>query len=1009
MKNYFKSILLAILCLASGMNAGFAQTGQVTGTVTDGNGPLAGAVISVAGSSTATITDATGRYSISATPNAVLGISLMGYLTQQVSVEGRSVVDILLQTDLQAIDEVVLVGYGVQKKVNLTGSVASLSADDLVDRPVATVSQALAGLAPGLSVLQNSGRPGASAEVRLRGTGTFSSAGTEPLVLIDGLAASIDDVEPDNIQSISFLKDAASASIYGNRAANGVILIETKKGTLGNSRVTYSGSFGWQKPTELPDFLPSWEYATYYNESRRNIGQGDFYTQEDIQKFRDGSDPDNFPNVNHMKWLLESGSGFQQRHTLGAQGGNEGLSYNVSAGYWLQKGMTDKTSNERYSAVVNLTAKLLPKLTLSLNNNVYTNHYRAPRGTPGDIDGMIGFSVRHPPTMAGKRSDGTYGYQENYGPMAWLATNSHTLNRNFNLNSNAQLAWETPVTGLSILGRLGVRYRTNYNKDYMAIAYFDESKSVGPNSLNVNSGQNTFTSLEGLITYNRQFGEHSISALAGTSREMYSGMSINGFRRDYPNDSLYELDAGTQSTQTNGGSSSAWALISFFGRVNYAFKDRYLFEANVRYDGSSRFPAHNRWGLFPSFSAGWRMSEESFWKDGRISDVIEYFKLRASWGVLGNQNIGTYPYQNVFSLGQNYPMGNPLNLQNGARINSINNPDITWETTSVTDFGLDMSLFRGKVDIVFDYFYKYTDNILSSVQASNILGKSVGQSNIGAVSNRGIELAVTYNGRIGNDFRFSIAPNFTYIKNSVEKLADGATQEINNGRFVGHPLGIIYGYRSDGLFVDQAEIDASPTQLTTPKPGYVKLLDQSGDNRISANNDREILGSTTPKYYYGLNLNFGWKGFDVSALLQGMGGHQRFISTYMAFAFYNGGQIQRWQADDHWSIENPNKHAAYPRIEPVNGGHSHMNLSDYWIRNASFLRVKNITIGYTIPKVVLDKMGIERLRVYVSGQNLHSFNSFYEGWDPENVIGTGDWPSFYPINAIYSFGFNLSF
>ncbi len=826
---------------------------------------------------------------------------------------------------------------------------------------------------------------------------------------MDGLAASIDDVEPDNVQSISFLKDAASASIYGNRAANGVILIETKKGSSGKTRVTYSNSFGWQVPTELPDFLPSWEYATYYNESRRNIGQGDFYTQEDIQKFRDGSDPDNYPNVNHMKWLLESGSGFQQRHTLGAQGGNETMSYNVSAGYWLQKGMTAKTSNERYSAVVNLMAKLFPKLTLSLNNNVYVNHYRAPRGTPGDIDGMIGFSVRHPPTMADKRSDGTYGYQENYGPMAWLATNSHTLNRNFNLNSNAQLAWETPVTGLSLLGRLGVRYRTNYNKDYMAIAYFDDNKSVGPNSLNVNSGQNTFTSLEALATYNRDFGKHSVSALAGTSREMYSGMSINGYRRDFPNDSLYELDAGTQSTQTNGGSSSAWALISFFGRVNYAFNDRYLFEANIRYDGSSRFPAHNRWGLFPSFSAGWRVSEESFWKDGRISDVIDYFKIRASWGVLGNQDIGTYPYQNVFSLGQNYPMGNPLGLQNGARVNTINNPDITWETTAITDFGVDMSLFRGKVDIVFDYFYKYTNNILSSVQASNILGKSVGQSNVGAVSNRGIELAVTYNSRIGNDFRFSIAPNFTYIKNSVEKLADGAMQEINNGRFVGHPLGIIYGYRSDGLFVDQAEIDASATQLTTPKPGYVKLLDQSGDNRISANDDRVILGSTTPKYYYGLNLNFSWKGFDVSALLQGLGGHQRFISTYMAFAFYNGGQIQRWQANDHWSVDNPKKWAAYPRIEPVNGGHSHMNLSDYWIRNASFLRVKNVTIGYTIPRRVLDKVGIERLRVYVSGQNLHSFNSFYKGWDPENVIGTGDWPSFYPINAIYSFGFNLSF
>jgi TonB-linked SusC/RagA family outer membrane protein len=1009
MKNYFKSVLLAMLCLVSGMNAGFAQTGQVTGTVTDGNGPLAGAVVSVAGSSTVSITDVAGRYSISAVPDAMLEFSLMGFATQRISVEGRRVVDVLLQSDLQAIDEVVVVGYGVQKKVNLTGSVASLSADDLVDRPVANISQALAGLAPGLSVLQTSGRPGTGAEVRLRGTGTFSRAGTEPLVLVDGLAASIDDVDPDNVQSISFLKDAASASIYGNRAANGVILIETKKGATGDARVTYSGSVGWQSPTELPDFLPSWEYATLYNESRRNIGQGDVYTAEEIAKFKNGSDPDNYPDFNHMKWLLESGSGFQQRHTVSAQGGNDNLSYNVSAGYWNQKGMTAETSNERYSAVVNLTAKLLPKLTLSLNNNAYTNHYRAPRGTPGDIDGMIGFTVRHPPTMAGQRSDGTYGYQENYGPMAWLATNSHTLNRNFNLNSNSQLAWETPVTGLSVIGRLGIRYRTHYNKDYMAIAYFDENKSVGPNSLNVNSGQSTFTSLEGLLTYNRDFGKHSINALAGTSREMYSGMSINGYRRDYPNDSLYELDAGTQSTQTNGGSSEAWALISFFGRVNYDFADRYLFEANIRYDGSSRFPAHNRWGLFPSFSAGWRVSEENFWKDSGIYDVVSNFKIRASWGVLGNQNIGTYPYQNVFSLGQNYPMGNPLALQNGARINNINNSDITWETTAITDFGVDLTLFNGKLDLVFDYFYKYTDNILSAVQVSNILGKGVGQSNVGAVSNKGIEIALTYRDRIGKDFRFSIAPNFTYIKNAVEVLANGAQQEINNGRFVGHPLGIIYGYRTDGLFVDQEEINSSETQLTTPKPGYIKLLDQSGDNRVTANDDRVILGSTTPKFYYGLNLSMSWKGFDVSALLQGIGGHKRLIGNYMAYAFYNGGQIQRWQADSHWSESNPDKWAEHPRLEPTSLGHSYNQTSDYWMRDASFLRVKNVTIGYTIPKNVLDKVGMERARIYVSGQNLHSFNAFYQGWDPENQIGTGDAPSFYPINAIWSVGLNLTF
>lgn len=458
--------------------------------------------------------------------------------------------------------------------------------------------------------------------------------------------------------------------------------------------------------------------------------------------------------------------------------------------------------------------------------------------------------------------------------------------------------------------------------------------------------------------------------------------------------------------------------MSFFTRLNYSFKDRYLLEGNLRYDGSSRFSKDHRWGMFPSLSAGWRITEEDFWKNSpSLSSLFDNLKLRASYGVLGNQNIGTYPYQQTYSLGHDFPLGNPASLKPGAYLAIYNNPDITWKKTSITDIGLDFSLFNGRLMGTIDYFYKFTSDILSSVEVTSIMGRPVGQSNVGGVSNKGIELNLTYNGQIGKDFRFSISPNFTWVKNTVEKLANGAKEEINNNRIVGQPIGIIYGYETDGLFVDQAEINSAPEQLVNKgslKPGYFKYKDISGpngipDGKIDAQYDRKVLGSTTPKYYYGLNISASYKGFDFSALMQGLGGHKRLIGSYMAYAFYNGGQIQRWQAENSWTEENPDKWAKYPRLETLNMNNTNLQVSDYWVRDASFIRLKNLQIGYTLPQVWAKKVGISNMRVYLSGQNLLSFNSFYKGWDPENEIGTGDSPSYYPINRIYSFGFNFKF
>lgn len=1007
-------VLFVLIFLGTASVMAAQSNVTVSGTVTDASGePLAGVTVLVKGSSIGSATDIDGQFAVklpAPIAGKVLNISYIGYVAQSVTLKSDAPLAIILEEDSKNLEEVVVVGYGTQKKVNLTGSVSSLSAEDLASRPVTNTSSIIAGLVPGVSVIQNSGRPGAGANVKMRGTGTFSSAGNSPLVLIDGLSGNLDDVDPNDIQNISFLKDAASASIYGSRAANGVILIETKKGAEGRTSITYNNNFGWQRTTELPEFLDSWEYAEYYNMAMRNMGNAESYTAEQIQKFRDGSDPDNYPNANHLKWLLGTGSGFQQQHNVGFQSVSGNTSYNLSLGYRSQEGLTANTVNKRLTGLFTLESKLKYGLTLNLNINAYHNNYDAPIGEPQSIDGIIGYAVREAPIYAGRKSDGSFGYQDNYSPEAWLAGDSFTKNRANYISGSVRLRWDTPLKGLSLQGKIGANYYNSYNKNYRAETYFDANKTVGPTNLDVSDTDNTYSSVEALAQYTNSFGRHNINILAGYSFEEWSNKYLWGSRNTFPTTSLSELVSGDASTANNTSSLTESALMSYFGRINYNYDERYLLEGNIRYDGSSHFAKKKRWGVFPSVSAAWRISQEAFWKESAINNVVDNLKIRVSHGTLGNQNIGAYAYQQTYWYGYNYPLGNPSTLTPGAVSGPFNDVDITWEKTRITDVGIDFSLWNSRLTGTIDYFYKYTSDILSSVEKTDILGNSVGNTNVGAVSNKGIEVNLTYNGRIGNDFRFSISPNFTWVKNAVEKLSDGAREQINQGRIVGEPLGIIYGYKTDGLFVDQAEIDGAPNQIVSKeslKPGYVRYRDLDGDGSVDADHDRTILGSTTPKFYYGMTLTAQYKGFDFSALLQGVGGHKRLIGSYMAYAFYNGGQIQRWQADNCWTVDNPDKWAEYPRLETLNMNNPNLQTSDYWVRDASFLRIKNITVGYTIPKSITKKIGFENIRVYVSGDNLHTFNKFYKGWDPENEIGTGDAPSFYPIVSVYSFGFNF--
>ncbi len=995
--------------MANEYNTSLAFEIPVSGTVTNEAGsPLIGVTILEKGTANGTISDINGKYTLEVTDeNATLVISYIGQETQEVEIGGRAVIDVVMTASVSTLDEVVVVGYGTQKKVNLTGAVGTMNSKDIGQQTLTQSSQALAGKISGVTVLQNSGQPGKDeTTIRVRGLGTFSSAGNQPLVLVDGIQSTIDDVDPTNIASISVLKDAASASIYGARAANGVILIETKRGEEGAFIVDYDAYVGYQEPTEYAQLVDSWTFAEMENEALVNDGGSPRWTQADIDLFRSGTDPDNYPNKRRLDDLLETGSGFQTYHHLRFSGGSKANRYSLSFGYLGQDGLIDETFYDRYNIRMNLDNKLSDKLSLkfslSANHSIEGEPVSAATLPENSASRYINVAHKVPPTIPGLKTDGTWGQFAGFVLEGWhFSPSEREINQDFFLG-NINLEYKI-LNNLKITGIAGYRHSAFENSMFKATLFVDPTLTQAPNNLTVRRGNQNFLTLQALVDYDLSIQDHNIHILGGYSQEEFMDEFIEAFRDDFPNNQLTQINAGATSNAQSFGSGFEWALQSYFGRINYAFQGKYLLEANARIDGSSRFPKDNRFAFFPSFSAGWRISEEGFFPS---TSWIYDLKIRGSWGELGNQEIGNYPFQQVLSLGQNYPFAG--SVLPGAAATSLPNEEITWETTRIYDFGLDASFFDGKLDFTMDYFNKRTEDILYNISSSLVLGVTPAEQNAGIVENTGVELTAAYRNSLGG-FSYHIGGNIASIRTKVLELAK-VEFDISQGLFVGERLQSIYGYVADGLFTSQSDIDAYPSQPFSAQPGDIRYMDINGpggvpDGVVDANFDRKVIGSEFPKYTFGATLGANFKGFDFSMILQGVSGVDDFLTGLQGRALHLSSTPQKWMYNNRWTTDNPNPNAQYPRLSILTGGHPHNFTSSYWLRSASFLRINNLQIGYNLPSNIADKIKLRKLRIYVSSSNLYTFDGYYEGWDPEVEDDGG----YYPPTRVLSLGINAGF
>ncbi len=1020
-----KKAILALLVFMYSF-ASFAQGLQVKGVVTsaDDGQPIPGVSVVVKGTTTGIITDIDGNYSVNAKNNSTLVFSFVGMKTQEIPVNSKTVINVVMATEQTDIDEVVVVGYGTQKKSLVTGAISKVSNEDLKKSSDMRVTQALQGKTAGVVISSNSGQPGDQVSIRIRGIGTNGDA--EPLYIIDGLPMSgsgTDILNSNDVESIEVLKDAASCAIYGARGANGVILITTKNGKKDTKMtVSYDGYYGMQNPWKKLRLLNSQEYMMLTNEAAMNGGLSPKFSAAQIAENTVETDwQDEMFNYNAPK----------QNHSISLNGGNEKLSYSSSINYFNQEGIVakGKSKYEKFGYHLNTTAEF-GFLKLGSNLNLaYINSRGIETNTHFGVG--LGQAINMPPIVPVKYADGSWATPEDYGiglqeitnPVAMLdKVNSNTKTSKIVGGLTAEIDFNKinpALKGLtfksSYSGEMALVNYRNYNPYYYLDAmHFTITDKVSHN-MNLYSRWN----FENVLTYDKTIDIHHFTLMAGTTAFKDMHESLSGEKSDVIFDDFehaYLDNATNPLSASTGGTYAEHTVASLFGRVNYDLKDRYMLTATIRRDGSSRFGSENKYGYFPSVAGGWVISKEDFMSKYSAIDLL---KLRASWGQNGSENIGNFGYTSIIGNQNIYYFGDSKTQYNGTQPTRIANPSLKWETSEQTNVGLDLATLGSSLRVTLDYYVKTTKDWLVTAPVPMLVGNSAPIINGGSVRNSGFEGEVSYKKQFGKLY-FNASINGAYNKNEVLDIQNAEKRlQGGDGGFgqsgvlyaaVGTPMGVFYGVKTDGIFQTQEEVNTyvgttgSKIQPNA-KPGDIKFIDANGDGKIS-DADRVTMGSPYPDFTGGLNLNLEYKGFDMNMFIYAALGQEVYDATRrydMNGTNYRADWLNRWTG--------PGTSNYYPRVTFVDDNQNMKTVSDFFIHDGNYVRLRNITLGYTLPKNMTEYLKIKNIRFYVTAENLLTFTK-YKGYDPEiggGVFSNGIDHGIYPQARTVIGGVNITF
>ncbi|GAB3958725.1 TonB-dependent receptor [Spirosoma harenae] len=1014
----------------------------VTGRIADESGqPLPGVTVLVKNTASAdrsngTTTDAKGDYRLSVpVGNATLVISYVGYTSQEVAVNNRSVINVQLAPDNKALNEVVVIGYGTQQKKDLTGAVASVTAKDIQRLPVSGLDQALQGQVPGLQISSTSGAPGGNTNILVRGIGSVSG-GNDPLFVVDGFPINnagvgnpLNTINPGDIESIEVLKDASATAIYGSRGSNGVVIVTTKRGKSGKAQITVDAYAGVQEPARLLKMMNTRQFAEFVIEGHNNgwldnggpnakITDPNSVRSTSYRIPEEWQDLNNLPKVDTDWQKVIFRTAPIQNYQISATGGNDKLRYAMSGGYFNQKGILISSGFERYSARINLDGQLTPRLKVSMNlAPTYTATDNVPStGHYSDFN-IVAEALSMPPMIPVYNPDGTYGNTNALTNVGMGAIPNPVQTANEYKSTNSQFR---------ILGNLfgeyeiidGLKFKVSVGTDFNYFttnsfkpSTLSTSASISPATASIVNSSDVNWLNENTLNYRRNFGSHSIDALGGFTIQKSTGTATTTNATNFADDLLENINGG----QITGGSYSVgqWSLMSYLGRVNYAYNDRYLVTATVRSDGSSRFGSANRWGTFPSFSVGWRLSEEPFLKSLNIFDD---FKIRAGYGLSGNNSIGNYRYLGLLSA-TNYVLGNTQ--VPGLAQASFTNNNLGWETSKQVDIGLDLAFFNGRLQFTGDYYNRRNTDMLLNKAIPSTTGYTSAWVNIGELENKGVELALSGKPFATRDFNWTSSFNITFNRNKVLRLGTEGEQLFSDGgrgdvsiTQVGQPIGSFYGHQVEGIFTTQEQL-ATHAKQTGAKLGDFMYKDIDGNGVIS-DADRTILGNPQARAYYGFNNTFTYKNWSLNILMNGVQGKDVFWAGAVFVRGYHGVQNNLAEViENYYKSPSQPGDGNSPRI--IRGAlNNNLRYSSFFNFDGSYLRIRNVTLNYNLPQNLAKRIGMQGGRIYLTTNNLYTFTK-YPGYDPEisnsgdNMLASGIDYLGYPPARSYTLGLSLTF